>query len=286
MWYLLFSFPSVYVTVQHLPNAAWRIYLFSFSLSSSFYSSLLFVYLIHSIRFIFDSIDALYSRTSWHFTFIFPLGQWKYLKNLSTLSYVHLTECSSTLSFFLYSHYNDAVCWDGENLSRLFQFVLRRLFEVISQLTIFLSLSSFSQIPNDFLGDSCNGPVVETSLYTEGLKPWLISIGLPMYYKHFADTGYDSISKLIELKESDFDALGVKDKRHQLILESSLSGYTAKSSASNTWTNLPPVIMNNSSCLCSFGKKMKTCYNFIIQMDCRMMYCTSNSSSSYIYNTF
>lgn len=50
-----------------------------------------------------------------------------------------------------------------------------------------------------------------------------------MYLKNFLDAGVDEIAKAVDLKESNFNSLGINNKRHQRILESSLSGFALKS---------------------------------------------------------
>lgn len=50
-----------------------------------------------------------------------------------------------------------------------------------------------------------------------------------MYYKNLIEIGVDEIGKAVNYKEGNFDSIGITNKRHQRILESSLSGYSVKS---------------------------------------------------------
>lgn len=77
------------------------------------------------------------------------------------------------------------------------------------------------QIPNDFLGDSCSGPVVET-VNCENLSRWLTSLGLPMYDHTLRLHGWTTLEQMSTIKETDLTAAGIDNKRHQIIIMSAL----------------------------------------------------------------
>jgi len=69
-------------------------------------------------------------------------------------------------------------------------------------------------VPNDYLGDSCVGPVIDTANY-ESLHLWLISLGLPQYESSLRAHGVDSLYRVSKLREMDIvNKCGVRDRRH------------------------------------------------------------------------
>ncbi|XP_075552067.1 uncharacterized protein LOC142585302 isoform X1 [Dermacentor variabilis] len=68
-------------------------------------------------------------------------------------------------------------------------------------------------VPNDFLADSCHGTSVEAD-YSGGLRPWLVSLGLPMYEPLFLEARLCDLARIAQLQEQDLRALGISNVRH------------------------------------------------------------------------
>ncbi|XP_022242400.1 uncharacterized protein LOC106460071 isoform X1 [Limulus polyphemus] len=75
-------------------------------------------------------------------------------------------------------------------------------------------------IPNDFLADSCNEPVVEANYSC--LHDWLTSLGLPMYTEHFQRAGYSQLEQIVSLREADLRHCGINCSRHLRLLTSAI----------------------------------------------------------------
>ncbi|XP_029843337.2 uncharacterized protein LOC8043697 isoform X3 [Ixodes scapularis] len=75
-------------------------------------------------------------------------------------------------------------------------------------------------VPNDFLADSCGGPIVEAD-YT-GLRAWLVSLGLPMYEPLFLEARISTLARVADLREPDFRTLGISNARHVRLLSSAV----------------------------------------------------------------
>lgn len=78
-----------------------------------------------------------------------------------------------------------------------------------------------SQVPNDFLPDSCIVPVVEPNY--SSLRSWLISLGLPMYESNFTSAGLRELHHISTLGIEDLAQLGIHNTYHQAYLESALT---------------------------------------------------------------
>jgi hypothetical protein len=77
-------------------------------------------------------------------------------------------------------------------------------------------------IPNDYLGDSCIGPVIDLANY-ENLHLWLISLGLPMYEKCLKNNGFENLYRVSKLREVDIiNKCGIRDRRHLRILTNAI----------------------------------------------------------------
>lgn len=77
-------------------------------------------------------------------------------------------------------------------------------------------------IPNDYLGDSCMGPIIDSVSY-ENLHLWLISLSLPMYERCLKNNGYENLYKVSKLREVDIiNKCGITDKRHVRILTNAI----------------------------------------------------------------
>uniref|UniRef100_A0A131YGV8 SAM domain (Sterile alpha motif) domain containing protein n=1 Tax=Rhipicephalus appendiculatus TaxID=34631 RepID=A0A131YGV8_RHIAP len=68
-------------------------------------------------------------------------------------------------------------------------------------------------VPNDFLADSCHGSSVDAD-YSGGLRPWLVSLGLPMYEPLFLEARLCDLARIAQLQEQDLRALGISNVRH------------------------------------------------------------------------
>lgn len=68
-------------------------------------------------------------------------------------------------------------------------------------------------VPNDFLADSCHGCTVDAD-YSGGLRPWLVSLGLPMYEPLFLEARLSDLAHIAQLQEQDLRALGISNVRH------------------------------------------------------------------------
>ncbi|XP_064473613.1 SAM and SH3 domain-containing protein 1-like isoform X3 [Ornithodoros turicata] len=75
-------------------------------------------------------------------------------------------------------------------------------------------------IPNDFLADSCLGPIADADY--SSLHSWLVSLGLPMYEPLFAESHITDIARVAELREADFRAMGIGNARHVRLLSSAV----------------------------------------------------------------
>ncbi|XP_076339155.1 SAM and SH3 domain-containing protein 1-like isoform X2 [Tachypleus tridentatus] len=75
-------------------------------------------------------------------------------------------------------------------------------------------------IPNDFLADSCNEPVVEANYSC--LRDWLTSLGLPMYTEHIQRAGYSQLEQIASFREADLRHCGINCSRHLRILTSAI----------------------------------------------------------------
>ncbi|CAN7988877.1 unnamed protein product [Ixodes hexagonus] len=75
-------------------------------------------------------------------------------------------------------------------------------------------------VPNDFLADSCGGPVVEADY--SGLRAWLVSLGLPMYEPLFLEARISTLARVADLREPDFRTLGISNARHVRLLSSAV----------------------------------------------------------------
>lgn len=84
----------------------------------------------------------------------------------------------------------------------------------------FESERDIPQVPNDFLADSCGGPIVEAD-YT-GLRAWLVSLGLPMYEPLFLEARISTLARVADLREPDFRTLGISNARHVRLLSSAV----------------------------------------------------------------
>lgn len=74
------------------------------------------------------------------------------------------------------------------------------------------------RIPNDYLGDSCIGPVIDCANY-ENTHNWLVSIGLPMYETHLTKAGYRDLIHISTIREDDLVyGCSISDQRHVRIL--------------------------------------------------------------------
>ncbi|KAK8777229.1 hypothetical protein V5799_029434 [Amblyomma americanum] len=68
-------------------------------------------------------------------------------------------------------------------------------------------------VPNDFLADSCHGTCMEAD-YSGGLRPWLTSLGLPMYEPLFQEARLSDLARIAQLQEQDLRTLGISNVRH------------------------------------------------------------------------
>lgn len=68
-------------------------------------------------------------------------------------------------------------------------------------------------VPNDFLADSCRGVGLEAD-YSGGLRPWLVSLGLPMYEPLFLEARLCDLARIAQLQEADLRALGISNVLH------------------------------------------------------------------------
>ncbi|KAH9381890.1 hypothetical protein HPB48_015390 [Haemaphysalis longicornis] len=68
-------------------------------------------------------------------------------------------------------------------------------------------------VPNDFLADSCRGIGLEAD-YSGGLRPWLVSLGLPMYEPLFLEARLSDLARIAQLQEADLRALGISNVLH------------------------------------------------------------------------
>lgn len=85
-----------------------------------------------------------------------------------------------------------------------------------------LTLKGRRGIPNDYLGDSCVGPVIDLVNY-ESLHLWLISLGLPMYENCLKANGYENLYRVSKLREVDvINKCGIRDRRHIRILTNAI----------------------------------------------------------------
>lgn len=77
-------------------------------------------------------------------------------------------------------------------------------------------------IPNDYLGDTCLGPVIDVANY-QNLHLWLISLGLPMYERNFRNANIDHLYRVSKLRESDLiNKLNIHNRRHVRILTNAI----------------------------------------------------------------
>ena len=77
-------------------------------------------------------------------------------------------------------------------------------------------------IPNDYLGDSCVGPAIDSANY-ESVHSWLISLGIPMYENCFKNNGFSDLFKVSKLRETDIvNKCRIQDRRHVRILTNAI----------------------------------------------------------------
>lgn len=55
-----------------------------------------------------------------------------------------------------------------------------------------------------------------------GLRPWLISLGLPMYEPLFLEARVSELSQIANLREQDLRSLGISNSRHVRLLSSAV----------------------------------------------------------------
>ncbi|XP_074597484.1 uncharacterized protein LOC141852382 isoform X2 [Brevipalpus obovatus] len=107
----------------------------------------------------------------------------------------------------------------GEELERDVYDIAETLDHIrLSQL---LAQSGKQGIPNDFLADSCNAPGTDGANY-ESLHSWLLSLGLPMYWRKFKEKGRTSLWHVIPMREDDLISCGITDKRHLRFLTTAI----------------------------------------------------------------
>ncbi|CAG2118708.1 unnamed protein product, partial [Medioppia subpectinata] len=85
-----------------------------------------------------------------------------------------------------------------------------------------LSAKGRRGVPNDYLGDSCVGPLIDVANY-DSLHLWLVSLGLPMYERCLVGSGVDTLYRVSKLRETDIvNKCGIRDKRHVRILTNAI----------------------------------------------------------------